>query len=465
MVIDTIIAISTPLGTSLKAIIRLSGPVAFRLVDKYFMAEGRTGSRKLKSRPAWSTLDGRIKIKNNILIPVTLYLMPAPASYTREDVVELHTFGAQPLLEMLLLHFVRAGARLAQPGEFTKRAFLNGRLDLTRAEAVLNLIRAGSEQEFRLASHLLTGRFASSVQAIRQALINLISRLELALDFSDQEIEIITPRATRNDLKKIISQINRLLKSARQQKIFTAGTLAVICGRPNAGKSSLFNQLVPDRQNIVTPIAGTTRDVIEGRCFFRQHLFRIRDTAGLDRSVKKQIASLACRINRLTEQTLPEANIFLFVLDGNRSLTNHDRNIFQKIIPTRTIVVRNKNDLPTKLTHRAIRRFFKNPSLKVVDISALTGTGLDRLKKMMVRLTQAPALTTRSADFLINARHEHHLDRAVRILKKTAAIPPSDIELLALDCRSALDEIGSIIGQTVSDDILNNIFSEFCVGK
>ncbi|MEK7448438.1 MAG: tRNA modification GTPase [Planctomycetota bacterium] len=499
---DTIIAIATPIGPSLKAIIRLSGPESFRLIKKVFTRtrSPATGPDSIRTRPltsflSYSAVDGYINIK--IPIPATLYLMKSPYSYTKEDIVEIHTIGTTPLLDSILSYFIQCGVRLAQPGEFTKRAFLNGRIDLTQAEAVLKLIRAGSDQESRLALNSLTGRFARQVKDIQQQLVDLISRLELNLDFSDQEIEIITPQTVRTTIETLINNIHQILQSSKKHKIFKDGIIAVICGRPNTGKSSLFNRLVPDKKTIVTTLAGTTRDMVEGKCLTGQTLFRIRDTAGiiinpassgtnhaprcpsgggtsretsdLSRPGRGKSA-LMDKIKKITVQSFNEADLFILVLDGSRPLTLQDKTMALKatLVPDRTIVLLNKNDLTQRIRPEMVRKFFNKPPLTIVSTSSKTGKGIEHLKTIMVRLSRGSKTGRFSNSFLINTRQENHLKQALLALEKAEAIVKKTKvtdELLTIDLREALDQTGAIVGQVVTDDILNHIFAEFCIGK
>ncbi len=455
MVADTIIAVSSPAGNSLKGIIRLSGNRAFRLIKN-------TIDNKISARKSWQSIrcNLRIQLTNGLTdkparIPVTLYLMPAPHSYTREDVVEIHTFGSKVLLEGILQYFIRKGARLAQPGEFTKRAFLNGRISLSQSEAVMTIIHSSTEREYRMAVTQLHQHSFRQLREINQQLFDLVSQLELALDFSDQEIEIITHKQIKDSLKRIVIGINKTLKESFSHYADKDGITCVLCGRPNTGKSSLFNCLVQDRRNIVSPIPGTTRDYIEGKILHKSTAFRIFDTAGIN--------SPATRI----PLPIRQADIYLLVINASTGLSNQDRAILKRLNPPKTIVVVNKIDL----LHR--NSIFRIPHSKFYSCSALTGKGIPALKNALVDMAQTVPPERSSDRTLINLRQQENLKSSMELLNKALsdAKKGASYEFIALDLKDALEQLGLALGgfsagrNIVPDDILNNIFSRFCIGK
>ena len=486
---DTIIAIATPLGNSLKGIIRLSGPAALRLIRSSFSPQLVAKQYAIKGK----AVEGNLNL-NDVAIPAALYLMKLPHSYTRDDVVEVHTIGAQVLLQMIVEYFIGKGARLAQPGEFTKRAFLNGRLSLSEAEAVLDVIKSRSDREFRLAQSHLKGYFTGRIRMIKQDLLDLISRIELALDFSDQDIEVITDVQVRDILKRAEKGINNIISNQADEQIHKEGVVCVLCGRVNVGKSSLFNRLVPDRRNIVSPIAGTTRDYIEGTLDYGNKRFRIFDTAGIMKNTGPEVIRTSLRLRKLsteaqrrTSQLSKDADIYLMVIDGHQGIARGDRNIISELNRQKMILVINKSDL-------SIVRKHTPAGIVSVKTSARTGDGITGLKRAMNKFA---GTTDRSSnDMSINTRHQECLKRALASVRRALSamgraadnssavsdkgalqptipgshslplkLPEYKYELISVDLRDALSALGEIVGETVTDDILNNIFSRFCIGK
>jgi tRNA modification GTPase len=486
---DTIVAVSSPIGNSLKGIIRLSGPRALTLVQNAI--------DKPINRKTWSSVLCTLTIRlspqhtfNNVLrstfgvytersecaprfcrIPATLYLMPAPRSYTREDVVEIHTFGSKILLEGILQYFIRAGARLARPGEFTKRAFLNGRISLSQSEAVMNIIHSSTEREHRLAVNQLHQHSFRQLREINRQLLDLVSRLELALDFSDQDIEIISPKQITGWLNRIINAINKTLKESSGYSATTDGITCVLCGRPNTGKSSLFNCLVRDRRNIVSPVPGTTRDYIEGKFIHKNTAFRMFDTAGINTPA--------------TGTPLPvrQADVYLLVIDASIGFTKQDRAIIQRLDQSKTILVFNKTDLRAgrnRVTYGLLdpaclplAGIVHHSSLVIHPCSARTGSGILALKNILVERAKSAPPERSSDRSLTNLRQQGNLKTSLELLNKALSCAKKELpyEFIGLDLKDALEQLNLALGSFSSgkniapDDILNNIFSRFCVGK
>ena len=379
--------------------------------------------------------------------------------------MEIHILGSKVLLEGMMHYFIRKGARLAQPGEFTQRAFLNGRISLSQAEAVLNIIHSSSEQEHRLAVNQLRQHSFQQLKEISQQLLDLVCQIELALDFSDQDVEIIPPRQINNSLGYIIASINKLVEGFSGHSVNTDGIICILCGRPNTGKSSLFNCLVQDRWNIVSPTPGTTRDYIEGKFSHKNTAFRVFDTAGIDKSS--------------TEIPLPirQADIYLLVIDASAGLTKQDHAVLKRFNPSKTILVANKIDLLRRnsvfpiLRQRRTRLWRAHSA--TISCSALTGLGITGLKNTLAALTKASPPERFSDRSLINLHQQENLKDCLSYLikaKRTCNIRYS-YEIIALDIRQALDKLNSCLSSfstgrnLVADDILNNIFSHFCIGK
>ncbi|MEW6025865.1 MAG: GTPase [Planctomycetota bacterium] len=477
---DTIVAVSSPAGNSLRGIIRLSGLRAFQLV-------GGAVNCRLHSKQFWETVHCSLKILladrqtgRPTHIPATLYLMKSPRSYTREDVAEIHTLGSHILLEGIVEYFTRQGARLARPGEFTQRAFLNGRLNLAQAEAVLDIIHSCSEQEHHLAVSRLRRHSFRQLQEINQQLLWLAARMELALDFSDQNIEIIPAKEVGKAIDSILKGIQAVLKMGAQDRLVSSdGILCVLCGRPNVGKSSLFNRLVRDRRNIVSPRSnplrrgalasadkggapapGTTRDYIEGRFLHKGAAFRIFDTAGIPEN--RPAVQTDQQTNRLP------ADIYLFVIDSAAGLTRQDRAILKHLNPAKTILVANKIDLSQNYKF-AIR----SSQFAICSCSALTGRNITALKDTLTAMVKTSPPDRFAGQALINLRQQEDLKKCLGHLTRAgkSLAAGNSYDIIALDILEALDRLNACLdgfsaGKTIlADDILNNIFSRFCVGK
>lgn len=442
----TIVAISTPQGNALRGIIRLSGPDSFKLVRQVIR-------KNISRAPGWSSQTTKLHL-NKLKIPARLYLMRAPRSYTCENSAEIHTFGPTALLDHIFKYFISQGVQLAQPGEFTRRAFLNGRISLSQAEAVLNIIHSSSEQEYRLAVNQLKQHAFRSLRTVNQRLLDLVTQVELAIDFSDQNIEIVSRQRIYSELKIIIADIKKTIaETANPARIETDGVSIMLCGLPNAGKSSLFNRLVKNRCNIVSPMPGTTRDAIEGRVSYRNMSFRIFDTAGTSAP------------DKLSTAPLNQADIYLLVVDASLGLTKENLSLFDRLNAKKTLLVFNKSDLPTKNNTRA-----KNNH---VQCSANTGAGLVELKTRLTEMIRCSPPGRLSSQAAINLRLIKTLGLSLHSLQRLtdAAVNNRHYELIAMDLRTALEHLNSVLGgfsigsPLTADDILNNIFSQFCIGK
>lgn len=477
---STIAAISTPLGEAGIGIVRLSGPKAFSIARKVFKPKSK---RKLKDIFTHTLHYGHIidpESKKRI-DEVLLSLMSAPRTYTREDVVEINCHGGiVPLREVLEL-VLREGARLAQPGEFTRRAFLNGRIDLAQAEAVIDIIRAKTNGALQVATSQASGKLSLRIQSLREEVLSLLSSLEVTLDYPEEEIEELTPFKIKQGIRRIVKKIEHLLLTAERGKILREGVKTVIVGRPNVGKSSLLNALLKEVRAIVTNIPGTTRDIVEEVVNIRGIPFRLQDTAGLGR-FKDKIGKIGIEFTR---QSLEEAELVLLVIDSSKKITREDREIMAEICGKKTIVVFNKIDLPAKIKTKDIRGELKDKtSLRcqstvptaqagsrdkqvIVKTSLTQAWGLDNLEKALEEAVFSGKVSPGDTLLVSNLRHKEALLQAKDSLKEaitaTCSSLPSD--LIALDLRQALNSLGEITGETVSEEILDRVFSEFCVGK
>ncbi|MBM4045820.1 MAG: tRNA uridine-5-carboxymethylaminomethyl(34) synthesis GTPase MnmE [Planctomycetes bacterium] len=462
---DTIVAVSTPAGRAARGIIRLSGPNAIPSVQSLFVS-----SVPLSGASTYTAHEGHLRLqteskiqnpKSKIVIPATVYLMRAPSSYTREDVVEIHTFGSPPVLEMILDALLGLGNRLAAPGEFTQRAFLYGRLDLAQAESVIQVIRAQSDSELRAAARRLSGIVSKEVAAIRDALADLCAQLELSIDFSDQDVEILSDAELGRRLAEARARLARFAAEPSAASLRRHEVAAVICGRPNVGKSALLNALAPHARAIVSPTPGTTRDTLEADLDVDGIRFRLFDTAGI-RPSDDPLESLA--VGRARE-TLELAELALCVFDASAGLTPLDVDLFQTAEAPVRLAVANKCDLPTKVSADEAKAV-----LGVTDVhfvSATARTGLDSLKQAMAAAVTQGRLDRSSAALLGSARQREALRAGLAALERADASlrAHASPEFTALDLRDALDALGQILGDLTPDDILDRIFAQFCIGK
>jgi tRNA modification GTPase len=402
--------------------------------------------------------------------------MKSPNSYTREDIIEIHTFGSPPLLEMLVETLLSSGSenvcredgeetvrniRIAEPGEFTKRAFLNGRISLAEAESVLHIIRSQTDSELLMAVSNLKGRLTERMNDIQGELVKLCARIEAAIDFLDQDIELITLDETKKQLEHIKEKLYIVAGSGQKPRISHYGVKTVLVGWPNAGKSSLFNKLLNRSRAIVTQISGTTRDTLEADVDLEGINFRIIDTAGITHGQ----GGLETIVVQRTYDFIDAAQIVLFVIDGCMILCSEQIKLFDSISTRNKIIVINKNDLQQKVCYEDFSPEMK--TFPVVKTSVLTGEGLNELKKTMVSSVFENNLDLSASDVVFTMRQRVVLSRALDILEQTSDSLNEGIgyELVAIDLRKALDTIGEVTGEVLTDDILDRIFSEFCIGK
>jgi tRNA modification GTPase len=454
---DTIAAISTPPGEAGIGLVRLSGPRA--------AAIARTIFRPHRPRRFWRShqlyLGHIVDPQGEIIDEVLLTWMQAPHTYTREDVVEINCHSGYGVLSRLLALVLEQGARLAQPGEFTQRAFLSGRLDLTQAEAVLEVIRARTDTCIKVAAGHLQGSLGQGLSRIREALLDRLARVEAALDFPE-EAEELSPPTLEAGLAVQVEALARLAATYRQGRLLREGLLAVIAGRPNAGKSSLLNRLLDLDRAIVTEIPGTTRDLIEETIILGGILVRLSDTAGL-RPARDRLEELGIR---RTRERLAQADLVLYLVDGSQPLSPEDCEALGELAGRRGLAVVNKVDLPQGLSQADLRQA---TALPVVRLSALTGEGIDDLKRAMLDLALGGSLKA-TGEMVTQARHHEHLQSCLGYLGQARELlapggPAPAWELVALELKEAIRELGEITGQEVGDEVLERIFGEFCLGK
>ena len=456
---DTIAAIATPIGQAGIGIVRISGPRSTEIAKRIF-------------RPKKSTLDFQThRLYLGYLIDpssgdtvdeVLLSSMKAPHSYTREDIVEINSHSGYLLLSRILQITLDQGARMAKPGEFTLRAFLNGRIDLTQAEAVIDLINAKSEKGLHLASQQIQGYFHSQIEELRQKGINILSHAEVAIDFPEEESEIMPRKeAAKRIEEEVVKPLEALIEVHARKRLWIDGINTVIVGRVNAGKSSLLNRLLNEERAIVTPIPGTTRDIVESTVIIEGLPLRLMDTAGL-RPVKNEVERMGIY---LTEKKLTEADLSLVVVDQSRPLSQDDMDIIARIRGKNALIVINKIDLPPRLSQKAEKKAFSG--LPIVKISALTGQGLDELRRGIADFILKGDVDMTSSHTATNLRHKKALTDAAQFFKGAARNANGDapIEILALELKSGVDALGQITGETTEEEVLDRIFSQFCLGK
>jgi len=455
---DTIVAISTPIGEGGIGIVRLSGPEAKVILKKLFLPAGWHAAEMPKFDPeSHHFYYGHVidSDTGDVVDEVLAVLMQAPRTYTRQDIAEIHCHGGIVPLRRTVELSLHHGARLAEPGEFTLRAFLNGRIDLAQAEAVLDIVRAKTEVSLRVAMQQLDGQISNSVRKVRSTLVDILAYLEASIDFPEDEIPPLDVASALAQAKK---RIKALLAQADQGLIYRQGVRTAIVGRPNVGKSSLLNALLRTDRAIVTPIPGTTRDTLEETLNLRGIPLCLIDTAGITES-----ADLIERLGiERSRQALQQADLILLVIDGSERLQAEDFEIAELVRNRDVIVVVNKLDLPAVADESLIL-----PNARHVHLSALTGEGLDLLKDAIVETIFAGQVQTSDVPVVSNPRHCEILRRA---LSQVTAAEESyraklTADLIAIDLTAAVNALGEITGETVSDDVLQAIFSNFCIGK
>ena len=456
---DTIAAISTPMGRGGIGIVRMSGPLAFRIIKTVFRHKKPPSS--IRSHHLY--LGEFIDPSNGKMIDeVLVSYMKAPNTYTREDIVEINSHSGHLILSKILEILLKNGARLANPGEFTYRAFINERLDLTQAEAVLDIINAKSEKALQLASNLIKGGLKERVEKIRKRLIDMISHLEVAIDFPEEVEEILSYADMAKEIKdEIIKSIDRIVDSHINRKIYMDGVNTVIVGKVNVGKSSILNRLSNEERAIVTPVPGTTRDIIESIIHIEGIPLKLMDTAGF-RKAKDEVEKIGLK---LTNERLSRADLILLVLDQSRKLEKDDTEILKRCPTEKTLVIINKTDLPPSDSFTTLPSILKG--YRAVRTSALTGDGIDRLLSSIKDIILRGEIDMDESDIVPNLRHKSALLRARDYLISGISDMEDSLplEIIADDLRSALDALSEITGENATEEILDNIFGSFCIGK
>jgi len=456
---DTIAAIATPIGQAGIGIVRVSGPRAYGIAEKIFTP--KNSIQRLQSHRLYL---GRLNDPSSgeMIDEVLLSCMKAPRSYTREDVIEINSHSGYVLLSKILQVVLDQGARQAEPGEFTLRAFLNGRIDLTQAEAVADLLNSKTDRGLTLASRQIKGSFRKKIEALRLKVVDILAQVEVAIDFPEEEAEILSRERTADIIEEgVITAIDGLVRAHGEGRIWVDGINTVIVGRVNAGKSSLLNRLLNEERAIVTHIPGTTRDIIESTVTVEGLPLKIMDTAGF-RKVRGEAEKMGIH---LTEQKLAEADFLLVVIDRSRPMNEDDNKILAKARAKKALIVLNKIDLPSGLQKKDHEEVLSG--FPVVEISALTGQGLEALKKAIAACIMESHIDMTVSHIAPNLRHKQALTHAAGFFRNAAhsAREHAPMEIVALELKSGLDALGEITGETTSEEVLDKIFSQFCLGK
>jgi tRNA modification GTPase len=453
---DTIAAISTPMGgEGGVGVIRISGPFAKKVLDQIFKPSGAGEITSHTVRHGW------IYDNNKPIDEVLAIFMASPRTYTGEDTVELDCHSGSENLKYILELSIKAGARIAQKGEFTKRAFLNGKMDLTQAESVIDLIKAKTKEGSLLAASQLKGALSSQIRLIKARLLDVLTRIEASIDFPD-EIEEQTPQTTANELNNIENALNDLLKRADSGRILLDGLTIAIIGRPNVGKSSILNVLLRSERAIVHHEPGTTRDLIEGALNINGIPFRVIDTAGI-RNSQDGVEAIGVG---LAKKAMIGADIVLLVIDASIPLNNDDNELIDLIKDKMAVIALNKADLKQKVLARDIVSYTGKERL-ITHISALKQEGIKELEDALFSLAISNKGVAQNSDVMINLRQKQCLIRASDALSRAvnAAEQGAQADLITIDIKSAISAISEATGESVSQEVINAIFERFCVGK
>ena len=449
---DTIAAISTTTGAGAISIIRVSGEDSIKIVNKIFKEKDleRVKSHKIHY--------GHIVYKDEIQDEVLVTIMKAPKTFTTEDVVEINCHGSIVVTKKILEILLTLGCRLAEPGEFTKRAFLNGRIDLIEAEGVMDLINSKSESEKKLALNQIGGKVSNLIKDLRQKILEVLAQIEVKIDYPEYEdIEDVTYNDLSNNIEDVENEIKRIIKESENGRIIKEGIKTAIIGRPNVGKSSILNNLLEEEKAIVTDIEGTTRDTVEGSIVINGVILDLIDTAGI-RKTEDKVESIG--VNK-SIQTIEKADLILFVLNNNEQLTEYDKEILEKIKNKNHIIIINKIDLDNKLEIEQLKE--KN----IVKISALKDNNLEELKNKIIEMYNLEEIESKDATYLTNARGLSLLRQAQEIIKdiKAGIETRQPIDMIEIDLKRIWELLGEITGETYQEELINQLFSQFCLGK
>ncbi|MCG9479116.1 MAG: tRNA uridine-5-carboxymethylaminomethyl(34) synthesis GTPase MnmE [Actinomycetia bacterium] len=456
---DTIAAIGTKPGEAAIGIVKISGAQTIAIADKIFRS---ASGKRVKDMESFSIAYGHVVDQDDrALDEVILSVMRTPRSYTREDVVEINTHGGIIPTSKVLELCLSQGARIAEPGEFTKRAFINGRIDLSQAEAVIEMIRSKTEESLRIAAKNIDGESGTAIKEIRQRIIEVLAQLEASVDFIEEDLELTPYSELSMEVANIRKQIDKLIVDEEKGEIIKNGVKVAIVGKPNVGKSSLLNLLIRKEKAIVTPIPGTTRDAVEEIIYISGIPLILVDTAGI-RKTSNKIEKIG--VERSLKH-INEAELVMVVVDGSKKLDQRDREIIEKVKDKEIIGVINKIDLGKNITEKDLKSNCLDQN--IVEVSATENLGIDSLEEKIKEMIMGKAEFSLEEMIVVNSRHKSLLKEVGELLKNSEEAMKKQLseEFPAADLRVANDLLGEITGETASDEVLDRIFSQFCIGK
>ncbi len=447
---DTIAAISTSLGVGAISVIRVSGPDSIKNVDKIF-------TQNLLKKESHTISYGFIRDKKEKIDEVLVSVMTSPKTFTREDVVEISCHGGVATTKKILSLLLSNGCRLAEPGEFTKRAFLNGRIDLIEAEAIMDLVSVKSEEARKLAINNLQGQTTKAIRILRDNLLDLIASIEVNIDYPEYtDIEEINNQKVKVLMADINGKLSNILKNSKDSRLIKEGINIAIVGRPNVGKSSLLNRILDEDKAIVTDIAGTTRDIVEGTITLDGMLLNFIDTAGI-RKTENEIEKMGVKKSL---QKIDDADLVLMVLNSNEALTKEDEDILNDIKDKRKLFVLNKNDLEKRIDENKLNGV-------IVHTNTLSKEGIDKLLNKIKDLFDFDNLSSKDFNYLSNIDQVAKLEECLKLLNEVEEGIKNEmpIDMIEIDIKSIWNSLGEIIGESYTEELLDKLFKNFCLGK
>ena len=459
MDLDTITSISTPMGEGAIGIVRLSGPQAVVIADKLYK-----GKHLLNDVPSHTINYGHIidPESKEVVEEVMVSVLRAPKTFTREDIIEINCHGGILTINRVLELTMTYGARMAEPGEFTKRAFLNGRIDLSQAEAVMDFIRSKTDRASKVAMNQIEGRLSDLIKKQRQSILEILAQVEVNIDYPEyDDVEDATTEFLLEQSKEIKQEINHLLDTGAQGKIMREGLSTVIVGKPNVGKSSMLNNLIQDNKAIVTEVAGTTRDVLEEYVNVRGVPLRLVDTAGI-RETEDIVEKIGVERSR---KALSQADLILFVLNNNEALTQEDYTLYEVVKNEDVIVIVNKMDLEQNIDINEVKDMIGDTPL--IQTSMLKQEGIDELEIQIRDLFFGGEVQNQDMTYVSNSRHISLLKQARQTIQDAIDAAESGVpmDMVQIDLTRTWEILGEIIGETASDELIDQLFSQFCLGK
>ncbi|HCY1366653.1 TPA: tRNA uridine-5-carboxymethylaminomethyl(34) synthesis GTPase MnmE [Staphylococcus aureus] len=459
MDLDTITSISTPMGEGAIGIVRLSGPQAVEIADKLYK-----GKHLLNDVPSHTINYGHIidPESKEVVEEVMVSVLRAPKTFTREDIIEINCHGGILTINRVLELTMTYGARMAEPGEFTKRAFLNGRIDLSQAEAVMDFVRSKTDRASKVAMNQIEGRLSDLIKKQRQSILEILAQVEVNIDYPEyDDVEDATTEFLLEQSKEIKQEINRLLDTGAQGKIMREGLSTVIVGKPNVGKSSMLNNLIQDNKAIVTEVAGTTRDVLEEYVNVRGVPLRLVDTAGI-RETEDIVEKIGVERSR---KALSQADLILFVLNNNEALTQEDYTLYEVVKNEDVIVIVNKMDLEQNIDINEVKDMIGDTPL--IQTSMLKQEGIDELEIQIRDLFFGGEVQNQDMTYVSNSRHISLLKQARQTIQDAIDAAESGVpmDMVQIDLTRTWEILGEIIGETASDELIDQLFSQFCLGK